>query len=98
MHPCSTPSKSAAPSVTTVIPITSVAVPIAVEEARVKIQTAADAAQAAAEGQTALRLSDGVVMDAAIRYQLVRAYPRVPKAAQRRASIVGRPLGPDRLC
>jgi tetratricopeptide (TPR) repeat protein len=33
-----------------------------------------DAAQAAAEGETALRLSEGVVTDAAIRYQLVRAY------------------------
>ena len=33
-----------------------------------------DAAQAAAEGETALRLSDGVVTDSAIRYQLVRAY------------------------
>jgi hypothetical protein len=42
MHPCSAPSKSAAPSVAAVIPITSVAVPIAVEEARVKIQTAAE--------------------------------------------------------
>jgi tetratricopeptide (TPR) repeat protein len=33
-----------------------------------------DAVQAAAEGETALRLSEGVVTDAAIRYQLVRAY------------------------
>jgi hypothetical protein len=33
-----------------------------------------DAAQAAAEGENALRLSDGVVTDAAIRYQLIRAY------------------------
>jgi tetratricopeptide (TPR) repeat protein len=33
-----------------------------------------DAAQAAIEGETALRLSDGVVTDAAIRYQLIRAY------------------------
>src|ERR1039458_6487181 len=42
MHPCSAPSKSAAPSITAVIPKTSVAVPIAVEEARVQIQTAAE--------------------------------------------------------
>jgi tetratricopeptide (TPR) repeat protein len=33
-----------------------------------------DAAQAAAEGETALRLSEGVVTDAAIHYQLIRAY------------------------
>jgi len=33
-----------------------------------------DAAQSAVEGETALRLSDGVVTDAAIRYQLIRAY------------------------
>src|SRR3954468_6599885 len=31
-----------------------------------------DAAEAAVEGETALRLSDGVITDAAIRYQLVR--------------------------
>ncbi|MEO8369818.1 MAG: tetratricopeptide repeat protein [Candidatus Solibacter sp.] len=34
------------------------------------------AVQAAAEGETALGLSDGVVTDAAIRYQLIRAYQR----------------------
>jgi tetratricopeptide (TPR) repeat protein len=33
-----------------------------------------DPAAAAVEGETALRLSEGVVTDAAIRYQLVRAY------------------------
>src|ERR1017187_3193451 len=42
MHPCSAPSKSATSSITAVIPKTSVAVPIAVEEARVQIQTAAE--------------------------------------------------------
>ena len=34
------------------------------------------AVQAAAEGETALRLPDGVITDAAIRYQLIRAYQR----------------------
>ena len=33
-----------------------------------------DAVQAAVEGETALRLTDGVITDAAIRYQLIRAY------------------------
>jgi len=34
------------------------------------------ALQAAAEGEIALRLPDGVITDAAIRYQLIRAYQR----------------------
>jgi len=33
-----------------------------------------DAAEAAAEGETALALSEGVVTDAAIHYLLIRAY------------------------
>ena len=36
-----------------------------------------DATQAATEGETALRLSEGVVTDAAIRYQLIRAYRQI---------------------
>jgi tetratricopeptide (TPR) repeat protein len=49
-----------------------------------------DAVQAAAEGETALRLSEGVVTDAAIRYQLVRAYQQIgmPDKAAVHAAIM----------
>ena len=49
-----------------------------------------DASQAAAEGETALRLSEGVVTDAAIRYQLIRAYRRsgMPDKAALHAAIM----------
>jgi len=49
-----------------------------------------DAAQAAAEGETALRLSEGVVTDTAIRYQLVRAYRQsgMPDKAAMHAEII----------
>jgi tetratricopeptide (TPR) repeat protein len=49
-----------------------------------------DAAEAAAAGETALRLSDGVVTDAAIRYQLVRAYrlSGMPDKAEMQAAIM----------
>jgi len=49
-----------------------------------------DAAQAAAEGETALRLSEGVVTDSAIRYQLVRAYQHcgMPDKAATHAAIM----------
>jgi len=49
-----------------------------------------DAAQAAAEGEIALRLSDGVVTDTAIRYQLVRAYRQngMPDKAAMHAEII----------
>jgi tetratricopeptide (TPR) repeat protein len=49
-----------------------------------------DAAQAAAEGETALRLSEGVVTDSAIRYQLVRAYQQcgMPDKAATHAAIM----------
>jgi tetratricopeptide (TPR) repeat protein len=49
-----------------------------------------DAAQAAAEGEMALRLSDGVVTDTAIRYQLVRAYRQtgLPEKAAMHAAII----------
>jgi tetratricopeptide (TPR) repeat protein len=49
-----------------------------------------DAAQAAAEGEAALRLSDGVVTDTAIRYQLVRAYRQngIPDKAAMHAEIM----------
>ena len=42
MHPCSAPSKSAAAPITAVMPETSAAIPVAVEEARIKIQAAAE--------------------------------------------------------
>jgi tetratricopeptide (TPR) repeat protein len=41
-----------------------------------------DAPQSAAEGETALRLSEGVTTDAAIRYQLIRAYRQSGMPAQ----------------
>ena len=49
-----------------------------------------DAAQAAVEGEIALRLSEGVVTDAAIRYQLVRAYQQngMPDRAAIHAEIM----------
>ena len=49
-----------------------------------------DAAQAAVEGETALRLSEGVVTDEAIRYQLVRAYrlSGMPDKAAMHAAII----------
>ena len=49
-----------------------------------------DAAQAAVEGEIALRLSEGVVTDAAIRYQLVRAYQQngMPNRAAIHAEIM----------
>ena len=49
-----------------------------------------NAAQAAAEGETALHLSDGVVTDAAIRYQLVRAYRQggMPDKADYHAAVM----------
>jgi tetratricopeptide (TPR) repeat protein len=49
-----------------------------------------DAAQAAAEGETALALSEGVVTDAAIHYLLIRAYRQagVPDRAAIHAEIM----------
>jgi tetratricopeptide (TPR) repeat protein len=49
-----------------------------------------DAAQAAAEGETALRLSEGVVTDEAIRYQLVKAYrlSGMPEKAETHAAMI----------
>ena len=49
-----------------------------------------DATEAAAEGETALRLSDGVVTDAAIRYLLIRAYRQsgMPDKAAEHAEIM----------
>jgi tetratricopeptide (TPR) repeat protein len=49
-----------------------------------------DALQAAAEGETALRLSEGIVTDAAIRYQLIRAYREsgMPDKAASHAAIM----------
>jgi tetratricopeptide (TPR) repeat protein len=49
-----------------------------------------DPEQAAREGETALRLSEGVVTDAAIRYQLVRAYREsgMPEKAAVHAAVM----------
>lgn len=49
-----------------------------------------DPAQAAAEGETALRLSEGVVTDAAIHYLLIRAYRQngMPDRAEAQAAII----------
>lgn len=49
-----------------------------------------DAAQAAAEGETALALADGVVTDAAIRFLLIRAYRQSgkPDRAATHAEII----------
>ena len=47
-------------------------------------------AQAADEGETALRLSDGTVTDASVHYLLIRAYRRsgVPDRAAAHAEII----------
>ena len=49
-----------------------------------------DAAQAAVEGETALRFSEGVVTDEAIRYQLVKAYRQggMPDKAAMHAAMI----------
>lgn len=52
--------------------------------------TKGDAAQAAAEGETALRLAQGVVTDAAIHYVLIRAYQQngMPDRAAMHAEVM----------
>jgi tetratricopeptide (TPR) repeat protein len=49
-----------------------------------------DATESAEQGETALRLSDGVATDAAIRYQLIRAYRQIgmPEKAAEHAAIM----------
>lgn len=58
-----------------------------------------DAAQAAAEGETALGLADGIVTDAAIRYLLIRAWQQAgsPERAAAHAEVMrAQETPPDR--